>query len=240
VGLAGGVLGLLAGQQPALDAARAAPATLADETIVGSNALVPPPVLISFTEGITVSDAAAVLPPAVISFTEGIGVSDSAVILPPARIAFTESAGVSDAPRAAVVNNHPPIADAGGPYVVAVGESVTLHGLGTDPDGDTLTFARDLDNNGTFETPGQNPVVQPTGGVGVLSIRLQVCDPANACGIAFAVLMIEPGSGGGGSGGGPPGIGQTPELDSILLYGSGLAGMAAFTLRRLRRRGARR
>ena len=52
--------------------------------------------------------------------------------------------------------NVAPSADAGGPYSVIEGGSVTLGATGVDPEGTTVTFAWDLDNNGSFESPGQN------------------------------------------------------------------------------------
>ena len=54
--------------------------------------------------------------------------------------------------------NQAPSVDAGGPYSVVEGSSVTLTADGTDPDGDALTYAWDLDGDGTFETTGQSPV----------------------------------------------------------------------------------
>ncbi len=47
--------------------------------------------------------------------------------------------------------NHAPTADAGGPYTVAEGGSVTVTATGTDADDDTVTFAWDLDNDGAFD-----------------------------------------------------------------------------------------
>ena len=52
--------------------------------------------------------------------------------------------------------NAPPTVDAGGPYNVNEGSSVTLSATGSDPNGDSLTYAWDLDNNSSFETPGQS------------------------------------------------------------------------------------
>ena len=53
------------------------------------------------------------------------------------------------------VGNSPPTADAGGPYVGAEGNPIVLTGSGTDPDNDPLTYDWDLDDDGDFETPGQ-------------------------------------------------------------------------------------
>jgi hypothetical protein len=55
-----------------------------------------------------------------------------------------------------LVPNAPPTVDAGGPYSVDEGSSVTLSATGSDPNGDALTYAWDLDNNGSFETSGQS------------------------------------------------------------------------------------
>ena len=47
--------------------------------------------------------------------------------------------------------NHAPTADAGGPYTVAEGSSVAIAATGSDADGDALTYAWDLDNDGEFD-----------------------------------------------------------------------------------------
>jgi PKD repeat protein len=51
--------------------------------------------------------------------------------------------------------NTPPTVNAGGPYAVSEGGSVTLAASGSDPDGDNLSYAWDLDNNGSYETGGR-------------------------------------------------------------------------------------
>jgi len=57
----------------------------------------------------------------------------------------------------------PPTVDAGGPYSVAEGATVTVTATGSDPDNGTLTYAWDLDNNGTFETAGQSATFSAAG-----------------------------------------------------------------------------
>lgn len=91
-------------------------------------------------------------------------------------------------------SNQPPIANAGGPYTVEEGGSVTLNGSGSDPNGDPLTFSWDLDNNGSFETPGQN-VTFSAGSLDAPTSRtvvLQVCDNKGACATSSASVSIVP------------------------------------------------
>jgi hypothetical protein len=76
--------------------------------------------------------------------------------------------------------NSPPTADAGGPYSVNEGGSVVLSGAASsDPDGDALTYAWDLDDNGTFETPGITPTFSAAAidGPATRTVRLRVTDP---------------------------------------------------------------
>jgi hypothetical protein len=57
----------------------------------------------------------------------------------------------------------PPTVDAGGPYDVTVGGSVVVSATGSQPDGQALTYRWDLDDNGTFETPGQSVTFSAVG-----------------------------------------------------------------------------
>ena len=74
--------------------------------------------------------------------------------------------------------NTPPTANAGGPYSVDEGGSVPVNASGSDPEGDPLTFAWDLDNDGTFETPGQSVTFLAAGldGPSSHTIAVQVTD----------------------------------------------------------------
>ena len=74
--------------------------------------------------------------------------------------------------------NDPPTVSAGGPYSVGEGSSVLVTATGTDPDNDPLSYAWDLDNNGTFETPGQSATFDAASldGPSSYTINVQVTD----------------------------------------------------------------
>jgi hypothetical protein len=80
--------------------------------------------------------------------------------------------------RGPIPSNNPPSAEAGGPYSVNEGSSVVLTASGSDPDGDLLTFAWDLDGDGIFETPGQSVPFSAAGldGPSSHTVTMQVTD----------------------------------------------------------------
>ncbi len=73
---------------------------------------------------------------------------------------FADQASDHEPQVAHVTLNDPPTADAGGPYDVTEGGSVLVSATGSDLEndlkGEPLSYAWDLDNNGSFETPGQS------------------------------------------------------------------------------------
>ena len=69
---------------------------------------------------------------------------------------FADQASDHDPSVLRLALNSPPRPQAGGPYTVAEGSQTTVSATAEDPDGDPVTYAWDLDNNGTFETPGQS------------------------------------------------------------------------------------
>ena len=89
-------------------------------------------------------------------------------------------AGATDI--AVTVVNQPPTAGAG-PYTVAEGGQTTLNGTGSDPDTDPVTYAWDLNNDGSFETPGQSVTFSAAqrDGPDTQTVVLQVCDDNGAC-----------------------------------------------------------
>ncbi len=69
---------------------------------------------------------------------------------------FADQASDHDPQVVRITLNDPPTVDAGGPYTVVEGGSVVVTATGSDPEGGGLAYAWDLDDNGTFETPGQS------------------------------------------------------------------------------------
>jgi predicted extracellular nuclease len=87
----------------------------------------------------------------------------------------------------------PPTANAGGPYVVGEGGSVTVSASGTEPDGGALSYAWDLDNDGTFETAGQSASFSAAAldGPSTRTIRVRATNAAGLSGIATGTVTIE-------------------------------------------------
>jgi PKD repeat protein len=73
------------------------------------------------------------------------------------------------------VNNLPPTADSGGPYVATLNTPITLNGSGSDVPEDILTFLWDLDNDTIFEQSGQAVTYSWTVS-GTHTVVLQVSD----------------------------------------------------------------
>jgi hypothetical protein len=75
---------------------------------------------------------------------------------------------------------------------VAEGGSVTLSASGTDPENDTLTYAWDLDNNGTFETAGQNATFSAAllDGPSTWTVKVRVFD-GDLAAVASATVSVQ-------------------------------------------------
>ncbi len=98
-----------------------------------------------------------------------------------------------------MVNNVPPTADAGGPYLVSEGASVGLDATGsTDPGDDVLTYAWDFDGDGEYDdATGAQPDFSAAGldGPTTVAIGLQVTDDDGATdtdSVQVVVMQVEP------------------------------------------------
>lgn len=104
------------------------------------------------------------------------------------RASFVDGRGVVQESNTATVTwappaNSAPEADAGDGATVPEGGTVPLSGSGTDPDGDALTAAWDLDGDGVFETSGLTATFSAAGldGPSSSTATLRVCDDDAAC-----------------------------------------------------------
>jgi hypothetical protein len=115
-------------------------------------------------------------------------------------VAVTEETGcaeVVEVRRVTVVENLPPVADAGGPYTVDEGSIMSLDGsASSDPDGDPITFEWDFDYDGiTFEvdasgTPTPSFSAATLDGPGSVTVAVWVSDSEDASDIDTAEVTI--------------------------------------------------
>lgn len=86
--------------------------------------------------------------------------------------------------------NLPPTVEAGGPYATSVNTSVLVSALGYDPEGTPLSYAWDLDYDGSFETFGQDVLYQAGTTTGIYPIQVQVTDIGGLTAVDQAVVAI--------------------------------------------------
>ncbi len=89
-----------------------------------------------------------------------------------------------------LIPNAPPVVNAGGPYSANEGSSVTLTAAGSDPNGDSLTYAWDLDNNGSFETSGQSVNYTAPDGPGTYIVNVKATDPLSLSATASTTVNV--------------------------------------------------
>jgi hypothetical protein len=106
-----------------------------------------------------------------------------------AQTGTAEEAAETETETTVTVNNTAPSADAGGPYTGDEGSAITLTGNATDPDNDVLTYEWDLDNDGTYETPGQT-VSKTWPDNGSFTVGLKVTDDDAAQGTATTTVTV--------------------------------------------------
>jgi len=104
---------------------------------------------------------------------------------------FFDQASDHDPSVMRVTFNGTPSVSAGGPYTVGEGSSTTLTATGSDPDGDTLTYAWDLDNDGTFETPGQSVSFSAPDGPATPTVTVRATDPSGSTATASTTVTVQ-------------------------------------------------
>lgn len=89
-------------------------------------------------------------------------------------------------------SNQPPTVSGGGPYNVNEGASVLVSATGNDPEGGVLSYAWDLDNNGSFEVSGQSVMFSASNldGPSSGSIRVRVTDAGGLSAVNLAQVNI--------------------------------------------------
>ncbi|HUT95464.1 MAG TPA: PKD domain-containing protein [Thermoguttaceae bacterium] len=107
------------------------------------------------------NDAVGAMPTVPWATLFGLGLASDGTVLPIALQVNDGQGGVHSAASTLTIHNVAPTAHAGGPYVINEGNNLPLNGSGsTDPGGDTLTYAWDLDNDGQFDDAvGVTPTV---------------------------------------------------------------------------------
>jgi hypothetical protein len=84
--------------------------------------------------------------------------------------------GVATDDATVFVNNVPPTANAGGPYLTTVGITLTLVATATDVPSDALTYVWDMDDDGFFDDRVGRVVTYTWAATGVYTVTLQVSD----------------------------------------------------------------
>ncbi len=89
-------------------------------------------------------------------------------------------------------DNQPPVIDAVGPFTVDEGGSTELAALATDPEGEDLSYAWDLDGDGVFESDGQTVTFSAANldGPVTLPVRVQVTDASGKSSVAETTIAV--------------------------------------------------
>jgi Bacterial Ig-like domain/PKD domain len=91
---------------------------------------------------------------------------------------------------ASAPENQPPTVSANGPYTVDEGATAHLSATGSDPEEGVLTYAWDLDDNGTFETAGQNVDLAAADGPASRTVSVQVTDGGGMTAVDTTTVSI--------------------------------------------------
>jgi len=105
---------------------------------------------------------------------------------------FFDQASDHDPSVVRILFDQSPTGSTGGPYAVDEGSSVTVTASGSDPEGGSLHYAWDLDNDGTFETPGQTVTFSAADidGPATRTIAVRVTDDGGQSIVASTTVAI--------------------------------------------------
>jgi hypothetical protein len=91
------------------------------------------------------------------------------------------------------IRNDLPSVSAGGPYTVQAGSTVQLAASGSDPDGDSLSYAWDLDGSLLYTRSGQNLSFSAVGlSPGTRTVRVRAVDAFGGYALASTTVTITP------------------------------------------------
>jgi hypothetical protein len=91
-----------------------------------------------------------------------------------------------------LVTGEPPVAGAGGPYTTDEGDAVVLAGSGSDPDGGSVTYAWDLDDDGQFEDASTaTPPFARAGQDGSFPVKVRVTDDEGESTVAASTVTVK-------------------------------------------------
>ena len=86
--------------------------------------------------------------------------------------------------------NDAPSVSAAGSYAVDEGSSTTLTASGSDPEDGSLSYAWDLDNNGSFETSGPSVAFSIDDGPATPTVRVQVTDDIGQTATSEVIVTV--------------------------------------------------
>jgi hypothetical protein len=116
-----------------------------------------------------------------------------------AKFRVTDNDGESDVDvlrvqvSSSITPNEPPTANAGGPYEGVSGETITLTGTGSDPDGSVVSYEWDFEGDGTvnYYSPDSGTTTVTYEMSGTYNAVLTVTDDRDAVATSTAVVRIE-------------------------------------------------